>query len=167
MNRMREIAELLREGEYRPNGCYLVRSSRTGKVLVTQSPEECKLGEWAFPQGGFERTDESVDENVYRELEEETNIRPHEISSIDADFHHPFIQDFSAERIAKEKAKRRNFRGKKYFPVLVEYDGDDYLDTSSGEIQNYQWVDVETAKGLVIMNSSKGKSLYGMLSEIG
>lgn len=60
----------LREGALRPNVCILLLNTRGELFLGERSDEP---GHWQFPQGGLE-TSATLEENAFRELQEETGI---------------------------------------------------------------------------------------------
>lgn len=60
----------IHDGTLRPNVCILVVNSRGELFLGERSDEP---GHWQFPQGGLEPT-ATLEENAFRELQEETGI---------------------------------------------------------------------------------------------
>lgn len=163
-SRVREITHDLESGTYRPEGCYVI-SDTQGRILITQSPAEQADSEWSLPQGGYE-IGQDAQENLFSEAGEELGIERSELTNIDTDFSRPFIQEFSAEKKAKEMAKGRPTQGKKYYPISATYTGNGELKPKPDEIASYQFVDLQAAKELLVQNPRKGLNYFALLSEI-
>jgi 8-oxo-dGTP pyrophosphatase MutT (NUDIX family) len=163
-SRAYEIMQDLENRIYRPEGCYVIVDTQ-GRVLITQSPAEKTDSEWSLPQGGYE-VGQDAEENLFSEAGEELGIQRNELTNIDTNFSRPFVQEFSAEKKAKEAAKGRPTQGKKYYPIFAIYTGNGQLQPSPDEIASYQFVDLHEAKELLVQNPRKGLNYFAILSEI-
>ena len=126
---------------YRQNVCMLIFNHEFKLFLGERAGEK---GIWQFPQGGIEDDSTSLEENVYREAEEELGAAA-SLFKIERRLNHSHQYDFDnppAYSIGK-------FRGQKQSFWLLRFLGDDsdiILDRYHAEFQQWCWADVELVK---------------------
>ncbi len=96
--------EKLSEGEYIQASVAVVKSD--GHILVTRRhPDKTHGGMWEFPGGGSSAGEDAAD-TLYRELEEETGIRPYKeqvrfLKTVFYEPYHLFLQVYLVETEVK------------------------------------------------------------------
>lgn len=124
------------EGALRPNVCILLVNTRGELFLGERSDEP---GHWQFPQGGLE-TDDTLEENAFRELREETGIFRSACKPLGA---LSVVHDY---RWSPEKQRGSPWIGQsqRFFVILFEgsdaeiiLDGDDHV-----EFRAWRWCPV-------------------------
>ena len=125
---------------YRPN-VGIILFNHKNKVFWAR---RCGHDGWQFPQGGI-RLYETVEQALYRELEEEVGLRPDHVKVIarTQDWLHYDLPDSFLKRLRHKST--RNFRGQKQIWYLLRLIGDDsqvHLDASrKPEFDDWVWKD--------------------------
>lgn len=141
---------------YRQNVCMLIFNQDFKLFLGERAGES---GIWQFPQGGVEDDSSSIEQNVYREAEEELGA-PASLFKIERKLKHSHQYDFDnppAYSIGK-------FRGQKQSFWLVRFLGNDseiILDKYHAEFQSWCWADIELVK-----SKAEKKRLPGYLGAL-
>ena len=125
------ITKFYQQKEYRPVQVFIL-VNKNYEFLVVQSAKEPKI--WSFPQGGIE-VNETLAENMVRELQEEVGTSAQNIKSIYSAFHEAKV-DFDSSR----QGEREFMKGKYYFFTVAEYAGVKELVFNPEEILNMQWL---------------------------
>ena len=126
----------------RPNVCMLIFNSER-KLFLGERHDE--TGVWQFPQGGAE-PEFSLEENVYRELEEELGIRRSSLQiekKLDSTHEYEFRNPPSYAR--------GKWRGQSQTCWLVRFLGTDAeinLDTAEPEFMSWKWCEVDEVRML-------------------
>ena len=122
---------------YRPNVAIVI-INRFGKVFWA---ERCNNDGWQFPQGGM-RSDETPEEAMYRELREETGLRPNHVELLGST---PGWLRYRLPRRYQRRSSRPVCIGQKQVWFLLRMVTDEsrlVLDiTDSPEFSSYRWVD--------------------------
>lgn len=122
---------------YRPNVAIVIINEHR-KVFWA---ERCNNDGWQFPQGGM-RTDETPEEAMYRELHEETGLRPHHVELLGST---PGWLRYRLPRRFQRRDSRPVCIGQKQVWFLLRLMTDEsrfVLDaTESPEFTSYRWVD--------------------------
>ncbi len=130
--------------DYRPCAAMLLFNT-DGKVLMADR-NDCNDPAWQLPQGGVE-SGESIEESVFRELEEEIGTSAAKIISI------------ADEKICYDWPKQikwkgpENWLGQCVTLVALIFLGDDKeinVHTHSPEFRDWKWVPLETIPELTI-----------------
>ncbi|MBS40659.1 MAG: RNA pyrophosphohydrolase [Rhodospirillales bacterium] len=130
--------------DYRPCAAMLLFNP-AGKVLMADR-NDCNDPAWQLPQGGVE-SGESIEESVFRELEEEIGTSAAKIISI------------ADEKICYDWPKtikwkgQENWLGQCVTLVALIFLGDDKeinVHTHSPEFRDWKWVPLETIPELII-----------------
>ncbi len=122
---------------YRPNVAIVI-INRFGKVFWA---ERSNNDGWQFPQGGM-RTDETPEEAMYRELREETGLRPNHVELLGST---PGWLRYRLPRRYQRRGSRPVCIGQKQVWFLLRMVTDEsrvVLDiTETPEFSSYRWVD--------------------------
>jgi putative (di)nucleoside polyphosphate hydrolase len=125
------IQQAQTEKLYRPVvSCVVVDAE--GKMLFTLSSKAAQDKNWNYPQGGIEENEDII-AAVYRELNEELGINPKDLQ----------IQKYCGYNDVDSPPGRKlngYKKGKRYFWVLIKYNGPTELTPDQKEIINYTWV---------------------------
>mgnify|MGYP001617169241 CR=1 FL=1 len=125
------ITEFYQRKEYRPVQVFIL-VNKNNEFLVVQSAKEQTI--WSFPQGGI-NADETLMENMVRELQEEVGILNLDFESIYFAFHEAKV-DFDSFR----QGERGFIKGKYYFFTFAKYTGKKNLIFNPQEVINIQWL---------------------------
>jgi putative (di)nucleoside polyphosphate hydrolase len=122
---------------YRPNVAIVLLNDER-KVFWGQ---RVRLDGWQFPQGGM-RTDETPEEAMFRELHEETGLRPHHVELLGST---PGWLRYRLPRRLQRRHSKPLCIGQKQVWFLLRLAADESrfaLDaTGSPEFTEYRWVD--------------------------
>ncbi len=150
------VAKLYNDMMYRPTGVYVIyRNPNDPEFLVAQSARPGHT-DWFFPQGGIEEG-ESLEDNMYRESEEE----------LEHDFHgkliniKPFIHygELDAKNGCSFKLRDGFTKGKAYLFSAAEYVGNGHFDANGDELDSYKWVKHAEALKIFQKNRSEKKDM--------
>jgi putative (di)nucleoside polyphosphate hydrolase len=117
---------------YRPNVAGILRDAE-GRILVAERISVD--GAWQFPQGGVDDS-ESMEEALYRELEEEIGVKPHLITVLSK-------KDGYRYQFPKGRLKYGIYGGQEQTYFLCDFHGTDddiQLDTHHREFARYKWI---------------------------
>jgi len=126
---------------YRPNVGIII-SNDEGKVFWAR---RVSGDGWQFPQGGL-RSDESVLDGMYRELQEETGLNPSQVELIahtQGWLHYDLPKRFLRPR-SGHRPKMNNFKGQKQIWFMLKLNESniepDLACTDSPEFDDWRWV---------------------------
>ncbi len=125
------IAEFYQLKEYRPVQVFIL-INKNNEFLVVQSAKEPNI--WSFPQGGID-VDETLMENMMRELYEEVSISHPNLEST-----HPAFYEAKVDFDFSRQGERGFTKGKYYFFTAAEYTGKKELAFNTEEILNVRWL---------------------------
>ncbi len=122
--------DMYQERSYRPTLLSIVQNS-DGNILYVQSAKENGYGNIHLPQGGFEKTDLSLESAVRRELIQETKLESEKILSVN------YLG--GVHLVDKPDRDLRGFsNGKAYLLFGVNYDSSS-ITPDFDEIKNAFW----------------------------
>ena len=102
-----------------------------------------KDNEWTFPGGGRDE-DETLEQNMYRELKEELNVEPSDLEIVGVSTH-KIEYDYPADMYLKVNGGK--YRGQSYDQIIVRFIGNkDQIVFTTEEFRGHKWV---TANELV------------------
>lgn len=130
-----DLNDLLRQArenkEFRP--CIVaVIEDNEGRFLFVRSVKS--VNSWGFPQGGIE-DEESIPQALFREIEEETGIKPSQLTFT----RYIGCNDLDIPR-APDRDHRGYSRGKRYFAFYLKYNESPEVQLSTLELDRYEWV---------------------------
>ena len=134
---------------YRPNVGIILFNHRN-KVFWAR---RCGHDGWQFPQGGI-RSDETLEQALYRELREEVGLEPGHVKVVarTRNWLHYDLPDSYMRRLRYKS--RRNFKGQKQIWYLLRLIGDEsevQLDTcDKPEFDDWMWKDWAAAVDEII-----------------
>lgn len=129
------VASLHSQKLYRPVGVYVVANA--SRELILTKP--VGLNFWSFPQGGIKKN-ETLEENMLRELQEELGVRETDLFDLELDLFRGYV-DFEPDR-----TNRRGFsKGKAYvFSYAKVRDMENLeLTLQQEEVEEAGWVPAE------------------------
>ena len=145
---MQNFEPIFANDGYRPNVGLIICNSQ-GKVFWAR---RINRDGWQFPQGGVDRN-ESLTEAMYRELEEETGIKPNQVRVVahtkgwlKYDLPKRLLRGQKRRFIRSKQRNRVQFRGQKQIWFLLELLHDDsVVNLAAGlekpEFDTWEWVD--------------------------
>ncbi len=148
---------------YRPN-VGIMLASQNGLIFVGQRLDSVDTDAWQMPQGGID-ADEAEEAAAFRELEEETGVKPEHVSLI-ARAKEEYIYDLPEDLMGKLwKGQWRGQRQTWFLMRFIGQDTDINIATKHAEFSAWKWVKPEELPSLIV--PFKKRIYEGLVREFG